>query len=109
MPKRLVVGNFGDTRRWISDEDGKTVRGHTQEMDHILADVKRRSQAMPGRFSKSGEMKYEGTLSRVIIQDILQTLGKSWSDYATDRDLHAAVDIIYRREYPAFFPKHYQT
>ena len=109
MPKRVVVGNLGDTRRWMAFEDGKQYNGHTQHMDHVLEDVKRRAQAAPGRFSKKSDLQFRGTLSRVKIDQILRTLGKTWQDYAIDQDLKDAVRVIHEMEAPALTAKYWQT
>ena len=45
---------------------------------------------------KGSELKYVGSIPRIWIQDQLTKLGKTWNDYACDRDLHDKVIDLWK-------------
>jgi hypothetical protein len=114
MARIIPVSQHGDVTRWFSSErdgSGQLVhyRGHRQNVEPILNRVKQRAAEAPGRFGKSGEIKYVGSIPRAMLEDWLSKRGKTMHDYATDEHLKRSFTLFLTAERPAFFMKHYQV
>jgi hypothetical protein len=113
MGTRIVTGVSGDVTKYFGIErQGREVvhyRGHRQDCRPAMARAREMSERSGGRFSKSREIGYVGSIPQSMIDDWLIERGKTWHDYATDRDLKRAFELFMYAERPAFFMKFYQT
>ena len=114
MSDKRIVTATGDVSRWIASERDSSgnlqrYRGYTQDIKPTLAQVKQRAQAGPGRFSKSLDHQYVGSIPVTMIQDWVKNRGKTMNDWATDKHLKKAFLLHMTAENPRLFAKNYQT
>jgi hypothetical protein len=114
MTEKRIISATGDVSRWIAsehDSSGKLqhYRGYSQDVKQTADLVKQRAQQMPGRFSKSLEHQYVGSVPMTMIQDFVAKRGKTMNDWATDKHLKKAFLLHMTAENPRLFAKSYQT
>ena len=114
MTQRKIISATGDVTKWFAsehDSSGKLqhYRGFTQDVKQTADLVKQRAQQMPGRFSKSLEHQYVGSVPMTMIQDFVAKRGKTMHDWATDKHLKKAFLLHMTAENPRLFAKSYQT
>ena len=107
LPRAFAAGRHalersGNTVRYLGrqHEGGKLThyRGYVEDLKPHLKRVKGFTDARPSQWKS--EYEYVGSVPRIVIHDWLMKQGKSWHQFATDRDLKAAFMVFFRTEYP---------
>jgi len=109
-PGRHALEVSGNNVRYLGRqfEGGKLVhyRGYKSDLKPVQKRVEAFANARPSNWKS--EYEYIGSVDRVVIHDWLMKRGKTWHEFATDRDLRGAFMSYYRAEYSKMMASSYQ-
>jgi hypothetical protein len=105
----FLVANEGGTRRSLlrhyEGSELQHIRHLREDIDPHIRRVENISKAArPGK----SEYRFLGSVPRIMIDDWLRKQGKSWSDYATDKELKAKFLVWFRSDCQKLMADNYQ-
>lgn len=114
LPKQFQSGRHlltqsGHTRKFLGRQYDGDKLVHYRGYQSDLNAVKRRAEFIAkGADNSRSEYNYVGSVDRAVIHDWLMKQGKTWHEFATDKDLKARFMVFYRTEYPKMMADSYQ-
>ena len=109
MTKVVTAVSSGTIKYFGLERDGsgkvQHYRGYAEDLTPYL---QRTAFLASIERPKGSEIRYIGSIPRIWIQDQLTRLGKTWNDYACDRDLHDKVVGIWKSLAKKFTADYYR-
>jgi len=98
---KILVATEGGAQRFLGRQYG--VGGQLEHFrafrEDLQPQIDRVKEITQSRTESKSEYKYLGSVSRVVIHDWITKQGKTWHQFATDKDLKAKFMVWYRTEF----------
>lgn len=109
QPNRHLVSATANTRKLLGRQYEGDKLTHYRVWQTDLNPVRQRVQAAAELTKdRKSEYGYIGSVDRTVIHDWLMRQGKTWHDFATDKDLKAKFMAFYRQEYSLLMADSYR-
>ena len=108
MSEFLVANEGGLQRSLLRHYDGGKLSHVRHLRENIDPHIKRAERLAKQTEGSKSEYQYLGSVPRVMIDDWLRKQGKNWNEYATNKDLKAALLVWFKTDCQKMMASHYQ-
>ena len=106
----FLVRNEGGTKRFLGRQyEAEKVTHYRHLKEDIDPHIKRVEDiSKANSHTNKSEYQYLGSVPRIMIDDWLRKQGKTWNEYATDKELKAKFMVWFKTECQKLQAKTYQ-